>query len=125
MRSRQLTRYFRVPRFTTCCQATQRRTEGGKKKKGPATVRSSESEVWDERIGLKPLAGDRGPVFSSWPGFAAVPGRLRRRKQVSLYMGESGGTRGSTEASPERAVTWGPAGLGAYAVGRWGSCWPG
>lgn len=78
-----------------------------KKKKAQLTECSSESEVWDERIGLK-LAGDRGPSFFLMARICSSARKAAKKETGRQDMGESGGTRGSTEASPaERAVTWG------------------
>lgn len=93
---------------------------GKKKKKAQLTECSSESDVWDERIGLK-LAGDRGPSFFLMARIWSSARKAVKRETGHQDMGESGGTRASTEASPAggRGDLGGPAGpRGAYAVGR-------
>ena len=71
----------------------------GKKKKAQLTECSSESDVWDERIGLK-LAGDRGPSFFLMARIWSSARKAVKRETGRQDMGESGGTRASTEASP-------------------------
>ena len=69
-----------------------------------------------------------GPVFSSWLGFGAVPGRLSRGKQVVRTWGSQEGLEPPRKPARlgEGGDLGGPAGpRGAYAVGRWGSCWLG
>ena len=70
-----------------------------KKKKAQLTECSSESEVWDERIGLK-LAGDRGPSFFLMARIWSSARKAAKKETGHQDLGESGGTRASTGAAP-------------------------
>lgn len=77
-----------------------------KNKNAQLTECSSESEVWDERIGLK-LAGDRGPSFFLMARIWSSARKAAKKETGHQDLGGSGGTRASTEAAPAGWVTWG------------------
>lgn len=82
--------------------------------------------------------GTRGPIFSSWPGSEAGPGRLEEGNGPSGHPEAGVGNTREPGQKPQPPPTPAPGrsvrrpcgrisarGSGAYAIGRWGSCWPG
>ena len=68
--------------------------------------------------------GTRDPVFSSWLGSEAEPGRLCSGRRTVRTAG--GGSQTGTVTPPPAAPPLPRARpTGAYVAGRWGSCWPG
>lgn len=96
----------------------------------PLTECSSESDVWEEMMGLK-LVGDKGPSFFLMARICSNARKAvgKKRGDQDVLWQESGWTAAQRAAVPPpprapRFVV--PAGGSrAHAGGRWGSCWPG